>query len=421
MRTFFCALLAIALIVGSSVPIAADTQAAGAASPSASPTSGSFLPVNYTSKHILYVLAIGGDAPTRQKFVASLTQGMQYIQWQYLTQSTSQGDDFQVLAATTTFIPEPDWGIADYTSACVAKYSPTPDYKPTIPDGALIVGIDQISSYTDSHFFSRTNRNIIHATLFYSRCDAAKSNSGDDSSDSKGSASAPRSQCSTPLPNDTTSPFQVSCRRIRTMVTGSDVDKIISNWSIPTPPPKAKTTPPYYLQWQTGVSTEQGATPVLTLLPAVGLLLSLVSGYTALAPTRSSTSATTTIFATPLPWRPPPPNGYVSGSVQTNVSAVNESQFGAVASGFLAGSINYNSNLTSIPVGDQESLLAVKKVTYDFYKSMGCSPLPSPPPVHNRGESFAPEPAEEPCARILMSKPVRSIDVPPSSSPQPPW
>ena len=114
---------------------------------------------------VLFVFATGGDGPTQQKLVSLLTQKMEESESKYAVQGT---------ASLVWLVPQPAWQVSDYVTACVGSRQSARSNNDRVA-GALIVGIDQISTYTHSAVIVRDNHTMIDATLFYSACDTAHS------------------------------------------------------------------------------------------------------------------------------------------------------------------------------------------------------------------------------------------------------
>lgn len=145
--------------------------------PPPSPGAPSFFP----TPAVLYVLATGGDATTRQRFVANLTQKLQTFEEEY--RYVQRWNSFA--QHPVSIVPEPDWSVSDYTSACQSSYDAIagPDKadksdqaaKNNLVAGALIVQVDSLLSWVDGHLWVyTTNRTNIWANLYYSACDTSK-------------------------------------------------------------------------------------------------------------------------------------------------------------------------------------------------------------------------------------------------------
>ena len=100
--------------------------------------------------------------------------------------------------------------------------------------------------------------------------------------------------------------------------------------------------------------------------------MTLVAGYTAIAPSRTSTGVTTTAFATPPPFLPFPSKGAVTQDVETRTSTTNVSQFGGVATAFLPQSLAYSGSVQQTVTTDEQGLKAVRNVVRAFLDELHC-------------------------------------------------
>jgi hypothetical protein len=350
--------IALGLGVAGTTPPLASAQTAGTATLTPAP----FIPYkndNGSPRKVVYVLAMSGDALTRAKFVSTLTRQLQ--------------SDYDL--AKTKLLPEPDWGVADYISACQTS--------PAYTSGALIIGIGAISTGAHSYFIGRSNWTQIHASLFYSLC--------------AGPTPAPTPIPPTPTPNPsppTGGSTVVSTPNSKDAT--KDLTVVTTNWTVaPSPAP----SPYYSLRWQTDVQSERGKVGFLTPLPALGFLLTLVAGYTAVAPSRTSTGMVTTVFATPPPFIPFPAKGAVTQSVDTRTSTTNVSQFGGIATALLTQSLSYSGNVQSVVTTDEQTLKAIDNVVKDFLYQLNCKKKNLVP-----GETPAPNPSSDTCAFVYYDK-----------------
>jgi hypothetical protein len=382
-----CAVLAIC------EPLRGGAQVASASpSPSSAPQSPTpFLPFKYGDRRpVLYLLAIGGDAPTRQKFVASLAHELHRAVLHYGTLNETP---------MAHLVPMPDWGLSDYMSACSTVYS---GYTPV--SGALIVAITQSSAYTGSHFVIRINHNVITASLFYAGCNAKvppsptpaptcpppPARKGSEMSNATSRSEPSKLDCvyaslptaGAPPPTNAT---EISRQYVRGRFNGKDIDRLVSSWNIPTPAPASQqpTPPPYFLIWNSPVRDADGQARFYTPLPLLAILMTLVSGYTALAVTHSSSSVNTTVFATPLPWQPVPRGGIVTTNSTTNGTGSNvaTAYLSAIATSFLTSSLAYDTALFTTPTADRQTRDAadaiVRDLVYNSPDGMHCA---TPPP-----------------------------------------
>jgi hypothetical protein len=332
---------------------------------------------------VLFVLATGGDAATRQKFVSVLTEMVQDVE-EYYDQKATQ------------FVPEPDWGIPDYIGACKANGDALPD--DNLVSGALLIGIGQISNFSESKFYKKTNRTYIHASLSYASCVVKPRTKDDEGATALGPH--PLADCTavlknqppstsraavttTTMPKATPTPAAVlnTCQYTTTTqqpsqkLHTSTVDKMVSSWAIATPKPPPPQHTPYFITWQSDVDDDQGYARFWTPFPVLGVLLSLAGVYTLVAPSHSSGSSTVTTFPTPEPWVPPPPHGYVSSQTQMNSTTTNQASLGTFGVSFFGNGLTYDTALTATQTADQQALSAVAKIVDRFVFDqdyMGC-------------------------------------------------
>jgi hypothetical protein len=347
MRSVRLLALSVAIVVALPMHAVAQSAAPSASPAAAAVATGPFLPTlgaDGKPEKRVFVFATSGDAPTRAKFAAVLTRRLQK----------------NYILGRTRLLAEPDWGVADYVNAC-QNYS-------QYTAGALIVQIGEISNTVRSYFIGRANTTEIHANMIYVACTEASP------------TPAP-----TPIPVPTPTATAYTGGVITTTVPG-----IVSvvNWV----PAASKTSPPLYsLTWQSDEEHEIGR-PVKfwTPLPPLAFLMTLVSGYTALAPSRTTSSTMTTAFATPPPWVIPPRQGFVTTRADVAQTVTNASQLNAVASGLLTQSLAYSSSVEQIPTTDKQTLNAVNAVLDQLLVDLDCPKGPNQKPEResNAGGSF---------------------------------
>jgi hypothetical protein len=361
---FLAVLMAIAIFDSSTCAIA---QVSPAASPSPSPSAPSpafFLP--FLNRKALYVMGVSGDPATRAKFVAELTAELQAP-----SQSSSLSPEETRLNrrlprfGDRLVVPEPDWAFSDYLTAC--------QNFPNNTLGAMIVAVTSLSNGAKSYFIGRNNWTDISAVLFYANCDPGYS--GKPSVVPQGVNSASSISHSYTVVAKT--------KNARKSTTREMTDQRVKFWtrtpaSPPPTPSPTSTPPPTAFVWYSNLHTERGKVPFLTPLPALGVLLTLVSAYTALAPSRTTSGVTTTVFETPKPKQTYPPEGTVSENQVTNSTTTNANQENAVASAFLGQGITYSGTVTSIPTGDEQATKAVRKLVPELLQDLGCSDPWSP-------------------------------------------
>lgn len=335
-RRSIAAALCAAILSGTHPQAMAADQAASPAP--ASSSAMPFMPFQTPegkARKVVYVLATSGDAPTRARFVSTLTERLQ------------TGYDL----ATTILVPQPDWGVSDYISAC--------QNFPANTSGALIVGIGATTSGAHSYFVGRSNWTQIHAVLLYSRCEASP-------------APVPTPTPSSPTPVPVPTPMTGGSTVVTTPNTKDptkDVTVVTTNWTVT---PKPAPSPNYSIRWQSQLKDERGTVGFLTPLPALAFLMTLVAGYTAIAPSRTSQGVTTTVFATPPPFVPFPSRGAVTMDVETRASTTNVSQFGGIATAFLPQSLAYSGSVQATATPDEQGLKAIRNVVNAFLDELQC-------------------------------------------------
>ena len=222
LRRSIAAGLALCLaLLGAIPPQAMADGAASPAPPSTSPIP--FIPFlisdGKSARKVVYVFGISGDAPTRARFVSTLTERLQ--------------SDYDLGA--TVLVPEPEWGVSDYINVC-QNYSAN-------TSGALIVSIGAMTAGAHSYFVGRSNWTQIHASLLYSRCEASPP------------TPAPMPA---PIPTPIPTPMTGGSTVVTTPNTKDptkDVTVVTTNWTVS---PKPTPTPNYSIRWQSAVKDERG-------------------------------------------------------------------------------------------------------------------------------------------------------------------
>src|SRR5580704_17190721 len=270
------------------------TNSLAQVSPSPSPSSPAFIPFHIlaepheTPGPVLYVMAVGGDSATAKKVVANLAYQLQENRFLYIQETTNSAHALGLV----TVVPEPQWGISDYVSACMSSADLAAAGNQETA-GAMIVNLTAVSTYTIPHIlYGRTNHTDLQGTLAYSRCIKP-----------------------TPSPTPSGSPVPLTSTptswRYFTRDSKGKVSTVTTaTLSTPSPPKKML----YYIGFQTTVQESDGKAQVFTALPIVGFLLAGISAWTQLTPsvTRSTTNVVT--YPSPSPGAPIPPGGYVGQS-----------------------------------------------------------------------------------------------------------
>lgn len=145
MLTRAYALLLATALTALVVPPSTRAATKAESTPTPTPTRPAILVLG--AKHVIYVLAVGADEPTRGKIIASLAERLQ---------------DYRLKDDAWVF-PEPDWTLADYVNQCGKDKSGT--------EGALVVGIAATASGTIDRFFYRKNWTELDANAVYITCD----------------------------------------------------------------------------------------------------------------------------------------------------------------------------------------------------------------------------------------------------------
>jgi hypothetical protein len=301
---------------------------------------------------VLFVLADGGDAPTRGRFVSEVTR---------------QLESFYLVPDGIVLVPEPTWSVPDYMNACTNVTANTQTR------GALIIEIASISNSSANWFWQKASWTELSGALLFSSCaqDHSKSSAGSGSSTAESTPNAltPVSQ------KDITWEFgpkkgpQQGLQRIK-----------YSTFN--TPGPKPTLPPPYVMRWGTNVYDQTGYTKNVTPLPVAGVALSLVSVAIPFIPSRTVTGQDTIAYPTPYPWLPGSPNGYVSQRQTTNTTTTNTQSETTLATGFLSSAILYDQNLNALPsTTDDSSMRAARNVVASFLQEVGCYPNPQSGPM----------------------------------------
>jgi hypothetical protein len=321
---------------------------------------------------VLYVLATGGDVTTRQRFVANLTKKLQTFAFYYrLEQPQNPFAQYPV-----NIVPEPDWSVSDYTSACQSSYDASARHgqsdegdqtaENNVVAGAVVVQVDSLLSWVDGRLWVyTTNRTNLWANLFYSACDTSNASK---------------------LHKDT--PPDVSAQHLAATTgfrNGKPTMTLRTDYTISAPKPKAP--PPYYIVWQTQLYEGEGHQGFLTPTSAISVLMTGVAAWAAFTPSVVKSTTNTTLYATPAPGATVPPLGYVSQSVTANSKTTNANQFAAISNAFLAGQSNITTSLPLASTNDKTTADAVSRVVDMFLLSgaMNCpSKLPIEDPVIGR-------------------------------------
>jgi hypothetical protein len=310
-------------------------------------------------------------------------------------------------------VPQPAWQPSDYVAACVASRQPAQKGGSPVV-GALIVGIDQISNYTKSAIILRDNHTRLDATVFYAACDRPPSDSGN--------SSTPAPILPFPSARHDTVIESNALRRANGKKTSRHgaawrTTKTVTDYiyATPTPDPNPKTTTsPYYIQWKTNDSSQDGKARVWTPLEGIAILMSGIAAWATLTPSVTKSTTNTTVFPTPIPGNPIPPGGVVTQSQTSNSKQTNASQLGAFATGFFGSSLTYTGQLTGVSTTDWQTYNAAYYVIKDLVAQMGCkvssAPPPTPTPTPSAQPSAAPIPAAtpspSPCLQILKGQKV---------------
>ena len=308
---------------------------------------------------VLYVMAVGGDAPTAQKLVAALSYELQ-LNRDYLRAYYQEYNNKPPKAGLqlVTVIPEPLWAVSDYVKACLD--AGTQQDQQTA--GAVIVYVAAVSSYTIPHIlYGRTNHTEVAASLAYSRCTAA------------------------PVPSSSPSPAPGATTAVQT-IEHKGRKTTITNVAFPPTPPQPKRQ--YYIGFQSTVENADGLARVFTALPVIGFLLSGISAWTQLTPSITKSTTNVVTFPTPSPRIRIPPNGYVGTSTTVNSKVTNPAQISGLATGFLGSSLTYDQTVESVPTSDLQGLYAARNLSGQFISVLKCPvgdatpvPAPSAPPT----------------------------------------
>jgi hypothetical protein len=385
-------LLALTVIVGLlQSQVAAQQQAAASASatstqsPAPAPSSVSTLPFKLGStrlghtKNVLFVFAVGGsDASLRARFVTGLTLELQKMQEYYHSEATQ-------------FVPETAWDVGDFVSACKGNHDAAADAN--LVSGALIVAIQESSNFTDRGTIKTYKHTVADANLSYASCvegrKVAKSQPHDGAPGkppaknmsskallanaaipdcaaalSSKQSSAPTSTATGDSAEAKRTASLTSCQYIVTSFERNKVKRLTSTWSVASPMPSP--SPSSYITWQSDIAEGDGHYFVYTPFTLLSGLLIGVSLYTLLAATHTSSSSAITTYPTPVPWNPPPRNGYVSSQTQGYATGSNVNGLSAFVPAYLGQQINYDQYLVNMNTSDAQTLAAIGKIIRIF-------------------------------------------------------
>jgi hypothetical protein len=413
-------LLALAVILALLQNQVGAQQSGGAASAS-TPSPSPMLPFKLGFRGVIFVFAVGAATATdpllRQKFVTGLTGDIQGVQ---------QYHDNHV----TQFIPEPDWGLGDFITACKANHDIDDSAGYNVVSGALIIGIQQVSSYTDFKSFVKTYKNAQYdANLSYVSCieppktshkflanaplpdlpsakttpaktTPAKTTPAKTAPAKSASGAKTRPElgnipdCTTailPPPSPTPTPTSVAtpgavlttCQYTETKtLQNKQVDKLVTTWSVASPKPPSA-SPTAYITWQSDIADGHGKYGFLTPFTLLSGLLIGVSLYGLFATTHTSSSSTVTTYPTPEPWLPPPANGYVSSQTQGYGTGSSLSGLAAFVPGYLGQQFNLDQQVVNTNTGDRLTLSAIGIIVNKFVFSDRFMNCPDPKaPLH---------------------------------------
>jgi hypothetical protein len=392
---FLRTLLALAIILALLQNQVGAQQSVGAASAS-TPSPPPMLPFKLGFRGVVFVFAVGAATATdpllRQKFVTGLTGDIQGVQLSHDNHATQ-------------FIPEPDWGLGDFITACKANHDIDESAGYNVVSGALIIGIQQVSSYTDFKTFVKTYKHAQYdANLSYVSCIELPKTSPKlqaaalpDLPSARTTAKT-RSElgnipdCTTailpppsptPTPNSAATPQAVltTCQYTETKtLKNKQVDKLVTTWSVASPKPPSA-SPAAYITWQSDIADGNGKYGFLTPFTLLSGLLIGVSLYGLFATTHTSSSSTVTTYPTPEPWLPPPANGYVSSQTQGYGTGSSLSGLAAFVPGYLGQQFNLDQQVVNTNSGDRLTLSAIGIIVNKFVFNnsfMNC-PVPKAP------------------------------------------
>lgn len=340
----FRAFLAVFASAALALPGLAQTAA-----PSPSPAGGTFVP-SRLGRPIIYVLAAGSDDATRQKFVSRLTARLEQV----------QSSDYALQA-------QPSWTFNDYVNAC--QNQDTKGASDPVA-GAFVVSMGGETIVSRSlYYIVRKSQTLLDSTLLYFHCSAP---------------TEPAARI--PSHRFTHTIGQTTSARGRTASN-------TKQW-LATPKPAPSPTPAYYLAWKSHMVERPGSWSTATVLPFVGILLSLGATAMAFVPSKTSSSASTTVYRTPFPWSSYPPNGLTTQNVYTSGSTSNVSQVNSVANAFFVSSLTYDANLGGgVSPNDIQASRAVEKSVTAFLGEMGCPTAVSATSTPPLPSEWAPTPS----------------------------
>ena len=416
------------------VPISVDGQSASATSteapssspnpampfrdftvaPFVTPTPRPLANVPTPQPAIVYVLATGADLTTRQKFVARLTADLQTDQQHY-----GQAQRLNVFAQNPVrLVPEPDWTISNYMSACQTSHDQhREDAKrighislPSNPllasaavtddivAGAFIAGINSVADWADArHWVWTTNHTQVLGNLFYSVCDtspAVASNLGNPPTKPETVVITKYIITTTRIVNGkrtsltrivavyavpTPKPKLIAITKHVATTSGTfngkkaSISRAVTAYVIATPTPSPKPTPPYFIAWGSGFFPGDGHQTFVTPFAALSVVMTGIAAWAAFTPSITKSTMTTTTYATPTPGVPVPPYGFVSSSSTSNSKATNANQFVTLSNAYVSGQNNFNAVLPLSATNDQTTDDAVNDIVKNFqYAGMRC-------------------------------------------------
>ncbi len=301
------------------------------------------------SPKVIYVLGTG-DASTRGRFIASLITRLQ----QYNL----------VNGAQQWLIPEPDWTLADFASACNSQYKTT--------FGAMVVGVAAVAAGGDDKFVVHHSTLQIAGSALFARCyppNVLETPTPPTPKPTETPKAPPSAR-----PYDVATWYDGKCLALTTAK--DSVGRIVRNHlyarcleprtAEATPSPKPTGAPAFV--WASPMETAYNRVTIPTLLPPAILLGSLVAAYETFVPSKTSSSESTIVFPVA---RPLPPSGTTKSIVDQSQSTSNPAALGGITTNLYGPALQYTTAAVAIPL-DQQSWETVDGVVTQIVIFINC-------------------------------------------------
>jgi hypothetical protein len=268
--------------------------------------------IHFKTGRAIYVLATGGDQPTRGKLVGSMVIIMG-------PGTQAQPYDNLDLDNVEWLIPEPDWSEADFVQQCKNDQEHTA--------GAIVIKYIASATATANRLFERTFTTRLDATTVYAECAPPPSPSPSSSVQARAGAGATASS-----------------------------------------PPGAQVA---YTWASSSVANGWGTAKQSTILPNLALAAAILgTGYATFVPSKTASTVSTHVFPTPLPL---PASGATTTVATTSSSTTNASALGNLSTGVLAvQGVLSPASAPAIPNADYQTWDAAWDVATQLVDQMHC-------------------------------------------------